>query len=146
MALLPDIGHAEVGEKPDRISVRWTDRRLNLEIVNIDRAREAAKAIFEWLSKYRDSQRHSWEEVAEEFEWFLSAKDEDERIERVKAMYPEEDLDYDPKEWIEEALDYNPEHGEVVAKDGFLTSHWYRFQCAVQRQLARTLPLFPEGV
>jgi len=146
LALLPDIGHAEVGEKPDQISERWTDRRLDVEVRNIDRAREATKAIFEWLSRYRPSWGHSWEEVAEEMEWLLQARDQDERIERVKGLYPGENLDYDRKQWIEEALEFDPESGEVVAKEAFLSSHWYRFQCAVQKQLAKTLPLFPEGV
>lgn len=143
---LPDIGHAEVGEQPDLISERWKDRRLDMEIVNRDRAREALKAIFEWLSAYGDGGRHSWEEVAEEMEWLLRARDQDERIERVKGLYPGENLDYDRKQWIEEALEFDPESGEVVAKEAFLSSHWYRFQCAVQKQLARTLSLFPEGV
>ncbi len=144
---LPDIGHAEVLEKPDTISEKWEDKRLNLEINNVERALGAVEEIFRWLSKYRNPGL-KWEDVKGEFEELLQAKDMDERIEMVKAMYPEENLEYeeDPeKRWIYEALEYDSGTGEVTGKEGFFHSHWYRFQWAVQKQLAIVIPLFPEG-
>lgn len=141
---LPDIGHAEVMEKPDTISEKWVDERLNMEIDNVERARDAVREIFYWLSRYRNPGL-KWEDVKDEFEELLQAEDMDERIEMVKAMYPEKDLEYDEKKWIYKALEYDSEAGEVIGKEGFFHSHWYRFQCAVQKQLAAVIPFFPEA-
>ncbi|OGP91184.1 MAG: hypothetical protein A2156_02665 [Deltaproteobacteria bacterium RBG_16_48_10] len=143
---LPDIGHAEVMEKPDTISEKWVDRRLHLEIDNVERARDAVREIFHWLSKYRNPGL-KWEDVKDEFEEFLQSKNMDERIKRVKALYPGEDLEYEEdleKKWIYKALEYDSETGEVMGKEGFFRSHWYRFQCAAQKQLATVIPFFPE--
>jgi len=143
--LVPDVGHAEVFEKPDRISEIWEDKRVNKQIVNADRARAAAREIFNWLSMYHRSET-TWEDVKDEFEELLLAEDEDRRREMVKGMYPDEDLAYDRNRWIDGALEYDPDLEEVVAKPGFWSSHWYKFQCAVQKHLATVVPLFPEAI
>jgi hypothetical protein len=139
--LLPNIGHAEVLKKPDLISEKWIDQRLKegeQEIDNVVRARDAAKEVFSWLSKYRNP-AIGWEDIKNDFEGLLHAKDEEARIEMVKEMYPGEDLEYrksSDKTWMHEALEYGTEKGEVVAREGFWDSHWYRFQVAAQRHLA----------
>jgi hypothetical protein len=136
--LIPDIGHAEMLTKPDTISATWVDSRLpegQRRINNRVRTRDALKTIFPWLARYRTPGR-DWDDVADEFEALIQAPDSDTRIAMVKAMYPTVDLEYDEEAWIDSALTYDPETREVVARDGFLQSHWYRFQLAAKEQLA----------
>jgi hypothetical protein len=143
---VPDVGHAEVFERPDTLSETWTDRRLGLEIDNRERSREALKAIFQWLSKYRNPAR-PWDVVEGELEEFLQAKDMEERIARVQALHPGLEYEEDPeKRWIYQALEYDTVLNEVVGREGFFDSSWYRFQCAAQTHLKTALPMFPEGV
>ena len=139
--ILPNIGHAEVLHKPDTISEKWMDSRLKegaQEIDNTQRAKEAMREIFQWLARYRNPDMR-WEDVRDEFERLIFAKDADERIEMVKEMYPNKNLDYKEdkeKSWIYKALKYDPNKRDVVAKEGFEDSHWYKFQVAAKRQLA----------
>jgi hypothetical protein len=77
--------------------------------------------------------------MKDEVEGLIQANDSDERIEMIKTMYPERNLEYSErieKTWIYQALEYDSEKGEVVTKEGFWDSPWCRFQLAAQRHLA----------
>jgi hypothetical protein len=143
---VPDVGHAEVFEKPDILSETWTDRRLGMEIDNRNRAREALEAIFQWFSKYRNPAR-PWGAVEGEMEELLQAEGREERIAMVQALCPGLEYEEDPeKRWICQALEYDSAANEVVGRERFFDSDWYRFQCAAQTHLKTAIPMFPEGL
>jgi len=59
-AILPNVGHAEMGTVPDRIEEKWVDRRTGLRIDNRQRALAAARETFMWLRRFSGL---AWDEV-----------------------------------------------------------------------------------
>ena len=153
--LPPNIGHGEVFTKPDEISTKWVDERFGKkEINNRDRALEAAENIFGLINKGKAV----WNDMQSDFEKIMSAKDLNERVNRVNEMYPEIE-GYDEDNWLNEALsflrdaseipEYDPLTGnpkptrprfvDISVKD--INSHWFRFQNAAKKQLAMVLSI-----
>jgi len=148
-SLIPDVGHAEVMTKPDTISETWTDSRLPMEkqnINNADRAREAVRESFQWLSKYRNA-RMTWEDVRADFDQLIAAKNTKERIKMVEKMYPDKQFAYKEKEkktWIKEAVERDKKKAEFFGTQNFFNSHWYKFQLAAKKQLSTVVNMLAD--
>jgi hypothetical protein len=149
----PNIGHAEVFNKPDEISIEWIDKRFGKEkINNRERALLASERIFNFIKKGRVQ----WKDVKSDFEDIMNAENFDERIKKIKDMYPGM-IDYDEDKWINEALDFQRDKSEIQEFDplkGFppiprprfvevsaknINANWFRFQNAVKKQLAMVI-------
>ncbi len=136
-ALVPNIGHADVGHLPDEISAVWNDyrfdkpyrRRKNREI-----ALGACKRIFQELRKARKGDAY-WTHVEKDFRKIINSEDYDARIKGVREYLNHPDLYYRKDLWIEEAIE--DREGEVLeAGRKFETTHWYKFQLAAKAHLA----------
>jgi hypothetical protein len=153
--LPPNIGHAEVFNKPDEISIEWIDKRFGKEeIKNRERALLASEHIFDFIKKGRVQ----WNDVKSAFEDIINAKNFDERIKKIKDMYPGM-ADYDEDKWINEALDFQREQSELPEQGSFIgtppiprprfvdisirdiNANWFRFQNAAKKQLSMVLSM-----
>jgi hypothetical protein len=151
--LPPNIGHAEVFHKPDEISFEWIDKRFGKEkINNRERALLGSEQIFNFIKKGKVQ----WNDVKSVFEDIMNAKNFDERIKKIKDMYPGM-IDYDEDKWINEALNFQRDKSEIPGYDplkGFppiprprfvdisvkdVNANWFRFQNAAKKQLAIVL-------
>jgi hypothetical protein len=151
-SLLPNIGHAELINKPDEISATWVDERFgDQKIDNRERAVLAAEQIFGFL-KQGDV---SWKDVRSTFEEIMGAQNYSDRVKLVKKLYPQIET-YDQDRWIKEALKFErdpseipkfgeptgaqptrPRFVEVSVKDS--NAHWFRFQEAAKKHLGSVL-------
>lgn len=151
--LPPNIGHGEVFTKPDEISTEWEDERFKEgKINNMERALKAAENIFRLINKGRTV----WNDIASDFEKIMNAKDLNDRVKLVKEMYPEIE-GYDEDKWINEALSFSRDASEIPEVNSFtgaprptrprfvdisvkdINAHWFRFQSAAKKQLARVI-------
>jgi len=151
--LPPNIGHAEVLHKPDEISVDWIDKRFGKEkINNRERALLASEQIFNFIKKGRVQ----WNDVKSLFEDIMNAKNFDERIKKIKDMYPGM-VDYNEDKWINEALSFMRDASEIPENDPIkgtpnpnrprfvdisvrdINANWFSFQNAAKKQLAMVL-------
>ncbi len=151
--LRPNIGHAEVLNEPDEISVTWVDERFGKQkIDNRERALLAAEQIFGFLKKGSVK----WKDVQSTFEEIMDAENLVARIKLIRETYPKQIEDYDEDRWINEALQFKrdaseipkpgesqdlqstrPRFVEISVRDR--DTHWFRFQEAAKRQLAAVL-------
>jgi hypothetical protein len=151
-SLLPNIGHAEVVNEPDKISATWVDERFGKQkIDNRERSLLAAEQIFGFLKKGRVN----WKDVRSTFEEIMGAENLSDRIKLIKKMYPQIE-DYNEDRWIKEALKFErdpseirrpgettgmestrPRFVEISVKDS--DAHWFRFQEAAKKHLASVL-------
>jgi hypothetical protein len=149
-SIVPDIGHADAGYRPDRISLPWEDQRLvpgHSKIENTKRFIKAARCIYKWYAGYLHASRNSRDVIAQ-IEWAIGAHEDgrDERIDRYKELIGGNFIEYDKKDWLKEAVDRVsveiPYTGgedtvprsetEYVWKGNHTESRWYRFQEAVK--------------
>jgi len=151
-SLLPNIGHAEVLNKPDEISVTWVDQRFGKQkIDNRERALLAAEQIFTFLKKGSAK----WKDVQSTFEEIMDVENLGNRIHLIRKMYPQIE-DYDEDKWINKALQFKRDPSEMPGRDKsedlqstrprFVeisvrdpNTHWFRFQEAAKRHLAAVL-------
>jgi hypothetical protein len=153
--LPPNIGHAEVFDKPDEISTTWVDERFGAQkIDNRERALLAAEQIFGLLKKGKAN----WSDVKTTFETIIYAGKYGERIGMIKDRYQQSINDYDKNKWMNEALTFTrdasetqepgafpslqpgrPRFVEISVKDA--DAHWFRFQAAAKSHLAAVLGL-----
>jgi len=168
-ALAPNIGHADMWHTPDQICKTWRDHRFKDEglIINKDRAIEAAENIYGKLSKKRKGT--PWSEIKKHIEKIIyldsSVNDADEKMvydERKRRIeeFVGEALDYDKDKWISEVLDFELEEAKkshynepsmlgeeelipvnIRLKEGFESSHWYKFQVAAKIHQSEALRL-----
>lgn len=150
--LPPNIGHCEVYNRPDEISLEWVDERFGTErISNRSRALDAAKNIFGMLNRGNAE----WKDIRTDFEKIIEADTMTDRIRLVRGIY-QEIREYDEDSWLNEALkfardaaeimEFDPVTGPRIAKPRFVDvsvrdadSHWFRFQGAAKKQLAQVL-------
>ena len=67
----------------------------------------------------------------------------DEVKEKVKAIC-NKDIEYRKTgegTWIYDALEFDRDTREVIAKEGFKNSHWYKFQLAAKTQLSTVVEM-----
>jgi hypothetical protein len=146
--IIPNVGHAEVIKNPDIISKEWTDSRLKQgeqKINNAQRAKEAVKEVFKCLFENRnpnDPLTPEWNKVEPEIDELINAGSKKKRIkmakEKVRAIC-DKDIEYRKTgegTWIYDALEFDRDTREVIAKEGFKNSHWYKFQLAAKSQLS----------
>ena len=148
--IVPDIGHADAGYKPDRISLSWEDRRLvqsHSKIDNKERFIEAARCIYQRYAGYLNTSQDSRKTATQIDKAIGKHKDgKNGRIDRYKKMIGRGFIKYDKKDWFREAVDRVsveiPYAGgedtvprsetEYVWKGNYKESRWYRFQEAVK--------------
>jgi len=140
-AILPAIGHAEVGHLPDEPFRKWeyfnySRHKNSAKIDNAKRYLQASKAIFEKLGG------KNWDNYAPKFEKLFRFKGaKQDRCNKWKMAiesglfgFTAEDLNYDPNFWEESALKKNDDKkNTVIRKDGFESSNWVRFNAAAQK-------------
>jgi hypothetical protein len=151
--LPPNIGHAEVFHKPDEISVEWIDERFGKKkIKNREKALESAEYIFGLINRGNVK----WNDIRNDFEKIMKAKNLNERVTLVKEMYPKIP-EYKEDKWINEALIFKRNKSEIPEYDPFkghprptrpryvdisvkgINSHWFRFQKVAKKQLTMVM-------
>lgn len=169
-AIVPDIGHADAGHKPDIPNCIWEDDRLvRPQTHNKGRFIEAARNIFIKFSQLANSQvteediQETWNSFQCELVNSIGEETENEdrksrrRINNYKAIV-QDIKKYNPREWFEQAVrtvktrGASSHRGRIVKtyrqKQDFTNSHWYKFQEAVKehQQLALTIlnPIFDQ--
>ena len=137
-AFVPNIGHADAGHSPDKISSEWRDIRLEKsksKIINRVRALEATKVIYQALRSAKKGPSY-WTAVKKDFKKIINAEDYDDRKDRVKEYVNQPDLKYEDDKWVEEAIEKNPDKDELKACLNFEDTHWFKFQQAAKANLA----------
>jgi len=147
-ALVPNIGHAEVGHLPDIISESWTDYRFGTKkIDNRKRALEAAEAIYAPLQKL-SKKGPPWAEVEADVSKMVNTKDYDGRIAAISAYLIKNGHgpipNYSKDQWIEAALDKSGD--EVVLASNFTQTDWYAFHQAAKVHFATVMDRVKELV
>ena len=140
-AIVPNIGHADVGHYPDEISTEWADHRFGKPeryITNRDRALDATKVIYQALRSAAGGSDY-WSAVRRDFKKIIDAEDYDDRIDKVREYVNKPDLYYKKDQWVDEAVDRAGD--ELWAAPGFDDSHWHRFQQAAKANLAVTVDM-----
>jgi hypothetical protein len=169
--LIPNVGHADAGYKPDIPNLVWTDPRLiknNEEVKNFDRLLLAAKKIYSnfliitsaennWM-KVKKNLVNIFSEQLPETEIKQYPKQMKLRIEQYKEILGEFDNnnDYNPNNWFDAAINqdvnflddkkykYDPIKDKFTFKKNYENSNWYKFQEAVkQYQRHATIKLRP---
>ncbi len=148
--IVPDIGHADAGYKPDRVSLSWKDPRLvpgHSRIDNKERFIEAARCIYQGYAGYLNAPPDSRKVAAQLDKAIGKHKDgKDGRIDRYKRLIGRGFVKYDKKDWFRGAVDrvsveipYTGGEDTVprsetgyVWKGDYKGSRWYRFQEAVK--------------
>jgi hypothetical protein len=149
-SIVPDIGHADAGYKPDRISLLWEDRRLvqsHSKIDNKERFIEAAQCIYQRYASYLNTSPDSRKTAAQIDKAIGKHEDgKKARIDRYKKLIGRGFIQYDKKVWFREAVDrvsveiqytggedtVPRSETEYVWKGNYKESRWYRFQEAVK--------------
>jgi hypothetical protein len=141
-AIVPNIGHADVGHAPDEISDDWHDHRQRGDarnIVNRTRALDAVKHIYQALRSATGGTRY-WTEVKRDLTKLVEAEDYDDRVARVRGHVDNPDLKYEKHAWVRSAI-RGQTIGDLKGKPGFKQSDWYRFQQAAKANLALTVDM-----
>ena len=158
--LLPYIGHAQAGYRPDRVAHFWTDKRLeDREISNRNRFLEAAMALFNKYCTYLKRENGTdnsaqWKGLKESLVKVMG-KDytghrytcKKKRMDYYKGKVDGWLLDFSKDEWFGEAIETCP-YDELGSHEGPAShfkdkyywkrdvdpesTHWYRFQQAVK--------------
>jgi len=160
--LIPNIGHADAGFKPDIPNLIWKDVRLisiHQEINNAERVIAAAKNLY---SNYLmlTSFGNKWNIIKEKLEALLatpvyeSDKDffenqSEERTNAIKKMIkkldPDSDNNYDKNRWFKQVINeeirflddkeysFDPIRDKYTFKENYEKKHWYKFQEAVKK-------------
>lgn len=145
--VIPDIGHADAGHKPDIVNRIWYDKRLvpgNREIHNKERFLEAAKHLFDKYSRYVDRKIKSrdiekaWSELKRKLGRAIGKEDRASSGGRAKRSEKYLSLakslkKYRKDTWFKRAIKTGGLLGDIYLKrSNFYNSHWYKFQQAVK--------------
>jgi len=153
--LVPNIGHADAGLKPDIPNLIWHDPRLisdNATIDNRDRVLLAAKRIYsnfliitslekKW-SKIKGNISNIIDDCIDETQLDMYPEQKAERIKKFRELLVEFDADseYDKKSWFNEAIDqdvkflddldykFDPIKDKLTFKENYQKTNWYKFQ------------------
>jgi len=144
-SLAPNIGHAEAGHAPDVISDRWTDHRLGREINNQERAFNATGEIYKTL-RHHSKKGPFWGEVKASYKKIINTPGYDDRIQSIDDFLQENHKgpipNYLEDKWIDDALDKKDE--EIIMKQNFTETHWYKFQQAAKMHFSYAMDLIKE--
>lgn len=146
--IIPSIGHADAGVKPDVPTKLWKDSRLILKNENIDnkiRFVEAAGCLYDVFRDHlgtKNIKEKIVRQIDEAIGNYNSTKRE--RISRYKKLIGPGFIEYRKKAWFNQAvhfeiryIDEGPgyeQRREIIYhwKKNYRLSHWYRFQEAVK--------------
>lgn len=140
-AIVPNIGHADVGHSADEISIEWIDERLEKperKINNRERALEAAKLIYQALRRATKAHVY-WSDVRNDFKGIMDAADYDDRLKKVRDLVGAQDLKYQKSRWIDEAVKRSGYRLE--ASENFEATDWFKFQQAAKAHLALVMDM-----
>ena len=170
--LVPNIGHADAGHKPDIPNLIWHDPRLikeNSEVDNRERVLLAAKKLYNNFL-FITSMPSKWNSVKQnitsifgnsinETELKFYPEQKEERISRLSKLIEDKfdcEADYDPNRWMNDAVEqkvhflndrkykFDPIKDSFMAKTRFKKSHWYLFQETVKEyQKIATMKIRP---
>jgi len=152
-SIVPNIGHAEVGDSPDMISDDWVDKRYNRreqKIKNTNRAIQAVEYIFRKLYSYKNPNNNvddAWNQIEPVYNDFIfgpeNQRDEFDYNERIEALivYLNLNSKYDRSKWLKESLIFKEEKMQFEAKPGadFMNSDYWQFQMAAQSHISSVL-------
>ena len=145
-AVVPNIGHADVGHSPDEISSEWKDYRFERherKINNRNRALEATKIIYQALRSAKKGTSY-WTDVKRGFKRIIDAEDYDDRIDKVKEYVNHPDLYYEKNKWVDEAIKKDEGKDELTACPDFEDTNWFKFQQAAKANLAFVIDMLKE--
>lgn len=121
-AIVPDIGHADVGNLPDEIQTIWYDYRMPKETRRIENKAIAMQALmncFKSLEGYkkrrylgRESSPSDWKNQEEEWLNWTSIENHDDRIEYIVRNYGTKKYSRDDHEYH----DFGFPHFQMAAK------------------------------
>ncbi len=167
--LTPNVGHADVGRKPDVVNLIWEDVRLrsDLKIINNrDRILLAARLIYRELCKLKGKDPEDEEEIVNEIkeaigEPSFEPSPPDSRIRKYKKMIGDSFLPYKQDGWLNEAVEFGPFSFlwrsinillkrwspiftftiPVKAKSDFYKSRWFKFQESIKEHQRMALKI-----
>ncbi|MBN1695925.1 MAG: hypothetical protein JW881_00305 [Spirochaetales bacterium] len=109
-SIIPHIGHAQVLGKPDGLTGRWTDARLEGDLAavdNTDRFLKAAKQIYKYLRTYNHLSFEDHDVVIEKVKWVsgIESRLPSYMESRIYSYIIDENIQkYDKYEWYREAV------------------------------------------
>jgi hypothetical protein len=147
--IIPDVGHADAKHKPDMPALIWQDERLIPSHSEIDNKKcflEATRCIYEKYAAYLHTPNDNQDLIAQIDEAIGNYDgDEEDRINRYKALISDKYIEYDDREWFNDAVDFTTKEapysgGENITESetawvwrgSYKNSHWYKFQEAVK--------------
>ncbi len=171
-SLIPPIGHAQVLSAPDQLTLEWNDPRLQPRgqtIQNRSRVLAASRKIYKYLATFNRRSFDDADLVVDYLDGMLggSARSMEERI--LDYMIAEGTPRYERTEWLEQALATSdlPDDSAIAgydkllwlkdeilrrtrlvpkkrvpAKEGFYSSHFYRFIEAAKAHLEEARAIF----
>lgn len=168
--IIPIVGHADVGIRPDIPDLIWDDIRMIdqlQEVNNADRVIYAAQNLYKIFNLYTASE-NTWVEVKDRLEDIIGEGSRNpkleniedsrkERIEKYLSWLAEFDSDelYDKDAWFKDAIDFDlrkirqrkdpfapyDEILEPIDEFEFEESNWYQFQQAIKQYQRMTTKL-----
>jgi hypothetical protein len=148
--VIPNIGHAKAMHNPDMPALIWKDGRLvssHSEVDNKKRFLEATRCIYDKYAAYLHSSNDNQDLIAAIDKAIGEyGGNVDDRIERYKALIGNEYIEYDDREWFNNAVDFVIDEIPYTAgedtvpksetkrvwRGSYKNSHWYKFQEAVK--------------
>ena len=94
---IPNVGHAELRVIPDVVNYVWTDPRNGKRIDNKARTMSAAKATYDFLSKFFNPEigLPVWQELKRELKRIFAIDSYDQRIDNLCILSGNSQIDYD---------------------------------------------------
>lgn len=151
--VIPNIGHADFGFSPDRIGLLWRDERLREEFRDVDNRERftcAALKIFDFLCEFSNKGSEKKGSLEGELKTILSS-DKKSRMKLLSGTIPDDLMHYWAHDWFGMALGFSSLSRimrllqrlihrwrlfsfpvPVVAKRGFKSSMWFKFQEAIK--------------
>jgi len=137
--LVPNIGHADAGQKPDIPNLIWQDPRLIEENAVIDNKKlflAAAKKIYRNFILVTSS-TNNWISIKDNLGKIIGEpidesklkKEKNNRIEMFKSLLAEYDRnnDYNKNSWFKETV-----NEDATFKENYTKLNWYKFQEAIK--------------
>ena len=137
-SFIPNIGHADAGNKPEYVSYSWTDSRLKKEYQNIDNNQRflgASKRIFEELclfkGKTKDWFNKQWLSLKGDIAEAFGKPDQNQHLKQTRIQNYKKilgvDNRYTKESWLNETVK-SGFPGNHTFKLNYAKSHWYLFQ------------------
>lgn len=155
--LIPDIGHADAGSKPDIPFLIWDDARINKTISNKNRFLDAAEKLFSKFCRCIDPKiteadiAEKWTNLSTKVSNAIGKEGKrilEKRMEEVVSGLKkiENPPQYEEKDWFNEAIEVKEIQSFAKSqrqrhsvydyryfwKANYLQSRWYKFQEAVK--------------